>query len=668
MKQLGEKSMFKLICRTLFIAILSGSLLINGAPEARAETVSTKGVGDENMLATLTMSAVGIIASRMWKCKMTTDMMLAAAGGAAFLVGDVLAYSDLKKVMKDLQTEVKRDESGKADRAQISALERLKESYEKAKKAAGTKKTLQQLAAAAFAAAAIAAYMLVAEEQAIIAACQAGITTAVSTCSAMTGPACPTCAAGAAQLSAQIATPQLIQGISLIPAPSNAQGVKTTSALGILDAALTAASGTCPAAAAAVGACQPIKPLFALSKGVCPMPLVVDNNLFTPIHPTPNLFEQIFFSPVYAGDMFSPMGIVSSLAIGYIIGTATNLGLMIDVIMFSPMNRAIVWGIFSALTLAASSATDDVIKKLEENIAKIDGILKEMNKLTNGNAGTNVAAAEKDKEKKSSEKPVLVDVQANGDVLFSSSEAQQNLPCVAGPDSAKCDSFMEKLKKSPDFINFSPEMKDMVMQIARGVGHINGASSVTAGNIGAINTALKDAGSVQNMLAKKQKEVQTLLKKNGSKFNFAQESEKFSKSLRAMMEKGLKEKKMSAREMSALMGTGALSAKIASKDETLKTISKDVAKKASAPTHVGALAGNHLPSPAATSVPGVTMKDGLETAPENANAGDANDKYEINNLDIVTDKNESIFVLLSNRYLKSAFPRLLDKTKAQDKK
>jgi hypothetical protein len=43
------------------------------------------------------------------------------------------------------------------------------------------------------------------------------------------------------------------------------------------------------------------------------------------------------------------------------------------------------------------------------------------------------------------------------------------------------------------------------------------------------------------------------------------------------------------------------------------------------------------------------------------NEGTANDQYEMKNSDVVTDKTENIFNVISNRYQKSGYPRLFKK-------
>lgn len=222
--------MLKFFYKILLVSLLSGSLLMldfsyKGAliqmNSLRAETVKTEGVGGSNMMATLTMAAIGLLTSRLFSAKKTTDIWLAGAGGLAFVAGDILATFKNKAVMKDLETEITRDEKGQIDQKQIESLEKLKKSYEAAKETGETKKTLQMAAAAAFAAAGISAYTMAATEQSMAAACMLGIegglaasATVLAVCQGHTSkatahqakataayarPYCAGCAEGAAQ-------------------------------------------------------------------------------------------------------------------------------------------------------------------------------------------------------------------------------------------------------------------------------------------------------------------------------------------------------------------------------------------------------------------------------------------------------------------------------------
>ena len=246
--------------------------------------------------------------------------------------------------------------------------------------------------------------------------------------------------------------------------------------------------------------------------------------------------------------------------------------------------------------------------------------------------------------------------------FYSSADTKQNLPCITGPSSDKCDSFLNKVTNSPDYKNLTPDLQQTVLQLGKGIEQINNASSLSDSNLYSINSILKGASGLNALMNKKQKETQAQLKKNGSKFNIIKEGEKFSQGMKAIMLKGLKDNKMTTNQMAALLGAGFTGLK---NESNSVIIDKKTKLKNKKDFPVGALNNGKLASPAAAGVNGLTVKNGLETAPENPNAGTSKDKYEITNLDISTNKNDSIFQLLSDRYLKSGIPRLFDRQ--QDK-
>lgn len=141
--------MLKAIYKFLLVTLLSGSLLMldfgvkgaqlqlgfnhtyaqtNPPPTTDPSTSKVKldGAKDGDLTATLTMTAIGLLASRLYKCKLTTDMMVAAAGGAAYIAGDIIATFQLKSVMKDLEKEVKKSDNATDANKQIDDFKKIK--------------------------------------------------------------------------------------------------------------------------------------------------------------------------------------------------------------------------------------------------------------------------------------------------------------------------------------------------------------------------------------------------------------------------------------------------------------------------------------------------------------------------------------------------------------
>jgi hypothetical protein len=91
-------------------------------------------VSDTDMLASLGMLAGGFITARMlvYYKPITTDVIIAAAGGAAFIAGEILSNVKFKGTIDALTLDVTKKSDGSINEEQIKRLQDLKKSYEEA--------------------------------------------------------------------------------------------------------------------------------------------------------------------------------------------------------------------------------------------------------------------------------------------------------------------------------------------------------------------------------------------------------------------------------------------------------------------------------------------------------------------------------------------------------
>ncbi len=171
--------------------------------EYTSSTFKGEGEGQMNMadyMAMATMLAMGVAASSLAKAKpITTDIMLAAGSGAAYIGAEIYSMIAYDNIDVDQQIEVKMKESGEVDHEQLKALEKQKQSYLNIENAANTKAMIQAAATVGFlGAAGVAAYKSMGSKH-HIADCQlAGGTmiTGASTAAAGCTPYCATYCAG----------------------------------------------------------------------------------------------------------------------------------------------------------------------------------------------------------------------------------------------------------------------------------------------------------------------------------------------------------------------------------------------------------------------------------------------------------------------------------------
>lgn len=670
--------MLKLFYKAVSVGVLSGSLLLLdfsykgiGIHSSFAESLKTEKINDGDLMSTLTMTAVGTLASRLYTYKMTTDIMLATAGGAIFIGGEVLAFLDLQSAIKEMEIQITRDKKGNINKEQIEALERLKKSYQTAKKTTERKKTLQMGAAAAFAAAGVTAYTMAGVETTQLAACTTAITATIAAASAAAaacsvgGCSAPhlACVKSATALSKSIVGYELTKQ-SIGPSAPLFGTFTTLNATVFAETGVTA--GICAASGGATiaGICNS-KLLTDVSdaSGGTPVPM-------TPfIKPNPSLqktmitklFALVF--PVADAALFSAMGIASSAAISFLLATSATLGPSIDMYMLNPKNRAIAWGVLAGFAYAATSATGNVISKIESNISKIDHILNEMYKMAAGATGTQTTLS----------RPPITTISRGGSNLeitpgdYSEVDLKGglngSLPCYTGKDPANCKSFDDSVKELPSFANLNTDSQAQLSNIFKAANGFNGTSKISSATLKEASTLSGNANALRATLEQRKKENAEILKAAKSNFNIDDQEKKLSQTIERGVASAIGKSKLSPSEMLASFYGG----KITPTNTGLESPKKEEGEKNLAPKAIG---GNVVNIGGGNSSLG-KMDLGLsgtkekETSPEELakldeaakNAGVSMEDYEIKN-DITKEKNSSLFELISNRYQRSGYPRL----------
>ena len=715
--------MLKLFYKTIFVSLLCCSLLMLDFSSkgllfnsAHAESVKTEKINDADLMGTLTMTVVGTLASRMYTYKMTTDIMLAAAGGAAFIAGEVLAFIGLKDVMKGMEQEITRDKKGNINKEQIEALERLKKSYEEAKKTAETKKMLQMAAAAAFAAAGVMAYTMAAGDMAALTTCTTGITTALgamkaltTTCQAQVAPGPymnPVFEKGTACLAA-IATCSPLIGTykTAVMTHETTRQATTPSAPGLasvtgqeagLTAQLTAMKGACtlettPIATAMSGACTPLVPTnqkgesggaglkAGFQKQIPPvfrkhlLQNQFDQKLYTKVLEQKksklyNLFETTLglFFPKAEAALFSMMGIASSAAITYLLATSATLGPTIDFFMLIPQKRAIVWGILAGLTFAATSATNNVISQIDANISKIDAILNGMYSMANGAVANQTIGKPTNALTSKPLKKLNFSDTDYGEVDLNKG-AGESLPCYTGSNPKNCKSFTETVSKDASFQGLNIDSQKQLNGILSTADGVNGTSKISGATLRGASAMASSANALRTALNSARKKNDEALKNAKSVFNNDEQTKKLSGLLDKAMRDGLKKANSNPSAMLSTMygGKGAIgSGSTPAEDAEKSKLAAEALKGAGANVvDINASSGEGADL-------GITgLEDGSNgqmTPEELAKLNEQNaalvgkatiDEYDLKN-DITNDSTTSIFDLITNRYQKSGYPRL----------
>ena len=697
--------MLKLFYKTILVSVLSCSLLMLdfsskgiALNSSYAESVKTEKINDSDLMGTLTMTAVGTLASRLYKYKPTTDIMLAAAGGAIFIAGEVLAYVKLKDVMKGMEVQITRDKKGNINKEQIESLERLKKSYEEAKGTAETKKTLQMAAAAAFAAAGVMAFTMTGVEVAQLTACTSPIP-AVIAAAAKSAAACSVSGCSAPFIACGKAATALSSALTAYELKKQAIGPSSglyTALLAqntALQAQSSAAAGLCSLSGGATFgmtcATKLTTDIINASTGIIDygefigsspyIKRLINDNIKTQkiafIHSKLNvanesLFEKAFnliFPKAEAG-LFSMMGIASSAAVAFLLYTNKSLGPMIDMYMLIPKNRAIVWGVLAGLTFAATSATGNVISQIEANISKIDQILNSMYSMAQGAVATQTIDRQNTQTTPTPKKRLQFGETNYGEVDISGGE-NFSLPCYTGNDAKVCKPLSEQVKTTPGYNNLNSASQLQLSDIAKNADGFNGTSKISSSALKSASNLAGSANALRASLAKAQKNAQDALKKGGSKFDIDAQSKKLS----GLLDKGVRDSLKKSNSNPAAMLSTMYGGKGAVGSSSPSTSAADTEKSKLEAGDLNGAGANvvDISAPGGEGADlGITgLEDGSksEMSPEElakfneqqaALVGKGTiDEYDLKN-DISNDSSSSIFDLISNRYQKSGYPRL----------
>jgi hypothetical protein len=646
------------------------------ANNVQKESLKTGGGQDGDMMATLTMIVVGLVAGNLVKCKMTTDMMLAAAGGVIFIAGDIMASSAIKKAMKEMETEITRDKKGNINQEQIEDLQKLKESYEKAKKTANTKKMLQMAAAAAFTAAAVMAASLYMTERAAVAACTGALTAAGPACASMFAASCAgagaTCVypfqAGGIQATGLIAQITSTDLLGQVPKAS-VVAESTTTPLDATNAGVaTSAAAQCPAVAGAATACTNIMTVNKITKGLCPVPLSVVKNksLDKGLYAAKSVVKPIgimAFIEKYvlsSAQAFSMIGIASGAAVAFIVGMSKTIGLMVDQFMFSPLNRAIVWGVLAGLSYMASTATANVIKKIDGYIAQIDAILNGLK--VNADGTTTPNPVNQRPPVNNQYMPTLTNTTINPntyDGVDLSGPDGNVIPCLTTVNSGTCVSFEDASRDLIGNSGLSAATQAQIAGIMRVASGMNGTNRITGSTLEGASNLAGSANALRSNLDKLKKDLNTKIKLSGK--TFEGESKKFADQLNKAVRDGLKKNNSNVGAMLASIGGAGMSSAVAS----VKPEEEAVKKLPPVKVNVVDIGAAGAPMVDGSGLTGLETGAGKELSEKErlaleeqmkASSGPM-DQYDLKN-DITKDSNSSIFELISHRYKTSGYQRL----------
>ncbi len=594
------------------------------------------------------------------------DLYGAALGAGIFIAGELMSIMGSKEELSAKTLEYKiRGEDGQIDDEQYAALQKEKEMMDSISSAADKRAKMQTAAAVVFAgSAALALY----EETQIKAAelsCSVAVASSV-TCAPV------------------LSIVKTKEGIKEIPAASItkwtglaqakiAEGaelktcvVTAKAELEAAEAAAAASAGGGTAAvilagkelAAAIGA----ENSCTISMGVEKMNEVACKLSTSPLFGATeqaNPKEEI--KSFYAGllDMIVPTaeaagmgdmlkGIAGAIA-GYYVGQST----MINTLITTPNHRAILWGSLAAYGYIVAGNTKDEAETAKSNSDKIAKIMKRMDR-SRGSVQMDNKMATAGASNLGRQINIGTQSQALGTTMpcsnGSSKDSQGKTICNPAPFTTK--SSFSGTGAFPASI--APLMKAGGSFISAN----QGKNSVSGDSLGNIDTINGQKNAINGLLDKAKKNLnKTLLSAGKKPVDFNKEQNKVMKGLANAIRNSLRKSGDSSSGLLGRMGYGS-QLKSDKKPEAVEEVAKEIT--ASVDTSSGK--GLESKKPGFDFDFAAGQSDAIVAAKNaefDANAQAANENAEIKD-DIIQDKSVSIFKVISIRYKKSGFKRLLD--------
>lgn len=591
----------------------------------------------------LMMMGIGLLGYALYTyTPVTVDMLIAAAASVAYIWGEISALSATKDKMKSKDFTLNVREDGTTDNMQRKALEEQKRSYESLSEMLDQKSKLQKLAAVGFTAAAVAALVSKVQLESMRAVCTTSIVAQVAACPACVGtcPAC-VCAAAAPSIESLGATSRAIEEV---PQPSSTKLPEIeaieTSKDGLIAGACTMSTTTCAGAS-----------LFRRT--------VMSMN---PIMSTGGMQVAI---GALAGVVLEKLGLGSLK--GLTLAIFGPFTIAIDFWLSSPTNRAIAYGGLAAISLTNATLSTNLSGKMRDNVEKIEGILRQMDRLQNVQPFNYVATATL------SPNSFLMAALASQAIRATAASA----PCPDGKarnSAGRCNSsekaIKEGVKTTLGGVEGLPEgFVSSVGQFGLVADDMVNNGGLTSGSLDAANNLLANSNAINNLSRRIKEDFNKKLKEEGKDpVDFDLEQEKFTSNLAKSFREGLEDAKGQDQKsfMTALGSFSPADNLLALEDEES---GEQLIDATSVEAQVASVPNFQMPAPANVKFDGLDGDFNNNITPEDSSVGyddqgnmqvSLSEDYEASeSSEIVSNKEVSIFKVISVRYLKSGIPRLI---------
>lgn len=656
----------------------------------KEETKHFKGTGKEedSALEIVMMLAVGLVGARLLTYeKWTTDMAVVAGASAIYIIAEIANVADAKKKLNDQDVKVTTRADGKIDESQIKILEDLKESYNTVLEATKKRQSLQRAAATVYWASMAAAIYMRLTTEGLLKSCQVAIAEAdvelkacvknQSAIAAGTGgfaekaaeeaASCALCGGQILDLQTGIGTndaqtqalPQMSiqKARQVLPDDMNLKFKTNAVCTGVIAAGIKAKTipGACTTYINKKGFDQSYKDVVIEKTS---QSFYDDKNLIINfITKTKNNDSVLRASLKRALDLILPSaeagwGNMLGLGTGAAIALAAAESSMvkaIDDMIFTPGGRIIAWGLMAATAETMIAETGKEITKIQDQMDVIDQTIKDMNTLKKGIVASNVR----------NQQINLAAVKAQEDLSIAlNSDASVKTNCIASMGTENCKPLLGTLRGMPGFSDLPGSLQTIASQSVGIADGVSGVNTISSSTITSATQIGNNQGAVKKLAMDLQEKLNKQLEKNGKKKIDLEKQEKIlNDRMIAATASALKKNGMSGGTLLASMGINPLK-------NAEDAMAKLKGLKGITAAKTPAVAA---PAPEKKSEFNLKLEEESTVALSGSEASHAKKEelYEMNLKDIAGEKGESIFKIISNRYMRSGYPILLEEIPAK---
>ena len=517
-----------------------------GFNTAEAGEFKPQKIDTVDYISLITMIALGIVAAGLVKsCKIGAnyEVYIYAAGALTYILGEIAVNASYKDI-KDKT--IQYNDNGKLTNEQEKALKDLKKSYEDIKDITQIKQMLQLAAAAAFLVATGIATIKWIKEKASLKACLAAIELdeakllPITTGSQQYAEPCDKAAADTCSLNLKKETTNelLIEALKAkdtepsIAAAAQVKAITTKS-----EAESKSSCTSCIEFVNLSDKSCTQKHIEDIANSVACTPVTVaaktnqPGNIYdsfltklglkekTPPRVNSQFFDQLFavlLPKAYADSMGAMLGI-GAAGLGILAGLIIPKSFWVDKLIPFPNRRAIVFAASAALAGATALLTNNIKKKAQSNIDKIDKILQQYANYDNASttSGGSISSG--------------MGVTRNGKDVYGAGVKignGQKFDCMASTNSGACANYNDLINNSIkeggeindgaiEGLSIDPAIMSATNALGEAVNGVQGNSKISGETLGKFAQVAASQGAARTYLDNVRKKLNDVLKANG---------------------------------------------------------------------------------------------------------------------------------------------------------